>query len=94
MAAVAGKGFPYGDALSPERAKNLQLLRDAPSGTLVFWDDKLGPEWFGLSAQDIEATGYQLLRTRHYELPGVLTHGSFAGWSLTRKIELSLLYKP
>ncbi len=93
MAAVAGKDFPYGDALTPERAKNLQLLKDAPSGTLVFWDDKLGPEWFGLSAQDIEASGYQLLRTQHYDLPGVLTHGSFAGWSLTRKIELSLLYK-
>ncbi|CAN5508730.1 hypothetical protein BH09VER1_BH09VER1_54130 [soil metagenome] len=94
MAAVAEPGFPYGDALSSERAKNLQTLRDAPSGTLVFWDDKLGPDWFGLSAQDIESCGYQLLRTKNYLLPGAFTHGSIAGWALTRNIEVSLLYKP
>jgi len=61
---------------------------------LVFWDDNIGPKWFGLSTQEIQNAGFQLLQVRHYTLPGVVVSGEIGGWQLTREIELSLLYKP
>ncbi len=94
MSVMAGKGFPDGHSLDADRLKNVKTLRESPSGTLVFWDDKLGPEWFGLTAREIEAEGYTVLRTQRYALRGVFTHGSFGGYPLTREVELSLLYKP
>ena len=32
----------------------VKRLEAAPSGTIVFWDDHVGPDWFGLTAADIE----------------------------------------
>jgi hypothetical protein len=66
------------------------MLRDAPSGTLVFWDDHFGPDWFGLTATEIGNSGYKRLRTRRYSLPGVVI------WNIggDREVELSLLLKP
>jgi hypothetical protein len=81
-------------ALSENRERNLQVLQQAPPQTLVFWDDNIGPKWFGLSAQEIQNSGFQLLRVRHYTLPGLIVSGQIGGWQLTRNIELSLLYKP
>jgi hypothetical protein len=81
-------------AMSEDRDRNLKLLQYAPPQTLVFWDDNIGPKWFGLNAQEIQNTGFQLLRVRQYALPGVIVAGEIGGWQLTRKIELSLLYKP
>jgi hypothetical protein len=80
--------------LTADRERNLRTLRDAPSQTLVFWDDNVGPKWFGLTWREIESAGYQVLRIRQYTLPGLLVRGEIGGWQLTRKIELSLLYKP
>jgi hypothetical protein len=68
----------------------LASLRDAPCGTLVFWDDRFGPDWFGLTAADIEKVGYKILRTRRYSLPGVVLR-DIGG---DREVELSLLFKP
>jgi hypothetical protein len=81
-------------ALSEDRGRNLNVLQHAPSQTLVFWDDNIGPNWFGLSAQEIQNAGFQLLRVRQYTMPGVVMHGEIGDWQLTRRIELSLLYKP
>jgi hypothetical protein len=81
-------------ALSEDRERNLNVLQHAPSQTLVFWDDNIGPNWFGLSAQEIQNAGFQLLRVRQYTMPGVVMHGEIGDWQLTRRIELSLLYKP
>jgi hypothetical protein len=81
-------------ALSEDRERNLRVLQHAPPQTLVFWDDNIGPKWFGLSAQEIQNAGFQLLRVRHYTLPGLIVSGELGGWQLTREIELSLLYKP
>ena len=75
---------------SSSRQTNLALLRDAPSGTLVFWDDHFGPDWFGLTAADIENSGYKLLRTRRYSLPGLV----FRDCGDNRDLELSLLLQP
>jgi hypothetical protein len=81
-------------ALSEDRERNLKALQDAQPQTLVFWDDDIGPKWFGLSAQEIQNAGFRLLRVRHYTLPGLIVRGKMGGWQLTRNIELSLLYKP
>jgi len=81
-------------AMSEDRERNLQILQRAPPQTLVFWDDNIGPNWFGLSAQEIQDAGFQLLRVRQYTLPGVVVSGEIGGWQLTRRVELSLLYKP
>jgi hypothetical protein len=91
MCIVSGLTLKESPSLSSSsRETNLALLRDAPSGTLVFWDDHFGPDWFGLTASDIENSGYKRLRTRRYSLPGVMIR-DFCG---NREVELSLLIKP
>jgi hypothetical protein len=75
---------------SSTRETTLAALKDAPSGTLVFWDDHFGPDWFGLTAAEIENSGYRRIRTRHYSLPGILVR-EIGG---NRELELSLLLKP
>ena len=81
-------------ALTEDRERNLAVLRKAPPQTLVFWDDNVGPKWFGLTAQQIQEAGFQILRVRQYTLPGLILSGEIGGWQVTRQIELSLLYKP
>jgi hypothetical protein len=76
------------------KKENLALLHEAPSGTLVFWDDRIGPDWFGLTAREIENAGYRRIRTRNYSLAGLTGWTIFGGKSPAREIELSLLYKP
>jgi hypothetical protein len=72
------------------RETTLAALRDAPSATLVFWDDHFGPDWYGVTAADIEASGYKCLRTRRYSLPGVVVRDLRDN----REVELSVLLKP
>jgi hypothetical protein len=86
-------GLTLAESPSPAssgRETTVALLQDAPSGTLVFWDDHFGPDWFGLTATEIENSGYKRLRTRRYSLPGVVL------WNVghNREVELSLLLKP
>ena len=75
---------------SSSRETTLAALRDAPSATLVFWDDHFGPDWYGVTAADIEASGYKCLRTRRYSLPGVVVRDLRDN----REVELSVLLKP
>jgi hypothetical protein len=91
MCIVSGLTLVQSPSLgSPSREANLALLRKAPPGTLVFWDNHFGPDWFGLTAGEIEENGYQRVRTRAYSLPGVVI-GDAGG---RRDVELSLLFKP
>jgi hypothetical protein len=91
MCIVAGLTLVQSPSLSSSsRETTLALLRNAPAGTLVFWDDHFGPNWFGLTTGEIEENGYQRLRTRAYSLPGVVI-GDAGG---RREVELSLLFKP
>jgi hypothetical protein len=78
-------------------------LQTAPSGTIVFWDDHIGPDWFGATAADIENSGYKLLISRHYLVHAVLYPDSgfdrfrwlpILGEFQPREIQLSLLEKP
>ncbi|MBV8377593.1 MAG: hypothetical protein JO279_11390 [Verrucomicrobia bacterium] len=75
---------------SYSREEILASLRGAPSRTLVFWDDHFGPDWFGLTAADIEDSGFNRIRTRRYSLPGVVVRDRGGN----REVELSLLFKP
>jgi hypothetical protein len=72
------------------RGATLAVLQDMPSGTLVFWDDHFGPDWFGLTAAEIESIGYRLIRARRYSLPGVVVRKGLSD----REVELSMLLKP
>jgi hypothetical protein len=81
----------------------IMRLKTAPSGTIVFWDDHIGPDWFGLTAADIEKQGYERLISREYLVHAVLYPDSgferfpwlpVLGQFRPRKIELSLLQKP
>jgi hypothetical protein len=91
MCIVLGSTLDESPSLRSYSRENTQaMLRDAPSGTLVFWDDHFGPDWFGLTATEIGNSGYKRLRTRRYSLPGVVI------WNIggDREVELSLLLKP
>jgi hypothetical protein len=82
------------------REKLFALLEEAPAGTMVFWDDEIGPNWFGTTSAEIEGRGYTLLTSRHYSLPALIfPPGRFPGIAPlfppipSREIELSLLQK-
>jgi hypothetical protein len=84
------------------REKLLVRLEKAAPKTIVFWDNEIGPNWFGVTAAEIEGRGYKLLSSRHYSLPALIfCPGRFSGVpgaSLfpaipAREIELSLLEK-
>jgi hypothetical protein len=91
MCTVCGLTLKQSPSLrSSSRETILALLREAPPSTLVFWDDHFGPDWFGLTAADIEHSGFDRLRTRRYSLPGVVVR-DIGG---NRDVELSLLLKP
>jgi len=91
MCIVWGLTLTQSPALhSSTRETTLAALRDAPSGTLVFWDDHFGPDWFGLTSAEIETSGFKRLRTRRYSLPGIVIRDIRAN----REVELSLLLKP
>jgi hypothetical protein len=66
--------------LYADRERNLQMLREAPAGTLVMWDADTGPRWAHLSAQDIQALGYTLLREDSYVLPGKFLRSAPGPW--------------
>ena len=57
--------------ISSQNDTTANFLRNAPPGTLVFWDSHLGPDWFGLGIPDVEKCGYKILRDQSYSLRGV-----------------------
>ena len=82
------------------REKLLSFLEKGPPGTIVFWDSKIGPKWFGTTSGEIESRGYKLLTSHHYSLPAlVFPTGRFPAIAFlfppipSREVELSLLQK-
>jgi len=80
------------------REKLFALLEKAPSGTIVFWDNEIGSNWFGTTSAEIEGRGYKLLTSRHYSLPALIFPPGRFPWLASlfppipsREIELSLL---
>lgn len=75
------------------RAADLEALRRAGPGTLVFWEEDTGPAWHGLTAADIESTGFTRLRSQTYVLDGWLHESRWLfGWP-PRVQQMHLLYK-
>lgn len=79
--------------MTDDRARNLALLRAAPAGTLVFWDAETGPAWFALTAADVAAAGYDVVRSDDYALAGVLPAALWRPAAGPRAQTISLLYK-
>jgi hypothetical protein len=78
---------------SADKAANLEVLRRSPSGTLVFWDGETGPAWQGLTADDLEAAGYERLRSQSYALDGWLQEARWLRAFRPRAQEMHLFYK-
>jgi hypothetical protein len=79
--------------LSSDRERTLKVLREAPSGTLIFWDASTGPAWFGVNADDLEKIGYTRLRSKSYTLEAWILKRSWLGYGGPSKQEMHLLYK-
>jgi hypothetical protein len=96
--AYMGIVFDRDPAESPsferDHEANLAWLRQAPAGTLVFWDDHLGPERFHLRAEDFEAAGYSRLRTQTHRLAGWFRADLWNPRARLREQAMHLLYKP
>jgi len=73
--------------------RNLRLLRESPKGTLIFWDGETGPSWYKMRPADLESAGYIRLRSKAYDLSGLLlTRWWFHDWG-ARPQEMHLFYK-
>ncbi len=78
---------------SRDRDYNLNLIRQSPSGTLVFWDEDTGPKWFQMRAEDFELAGYVPLRSQSFNLGGLFFTLSRRGYGGARLQQMHLFYK-
>ncbi|MBO0720034.1 MAG: hypothetical protein J2P41_04390 [Blastocatellia bacterium] len=78
----------------PNRENDLKVLRDSPDGTLVVWDERVGPRWYGLQARDFEKAGYRLLFSQTFRLSGYILEKSWFGVGGPRRQVIYLFYKP
>lgn len=76
------------------REQDLQLLREMPAGTLVYWDARIGPQWFGLRAEDFLAAGYRQLYSESHTLRGYVLDRSWFGYGGPRRQTTWLFVKP
>jgi hypothetical protein len=76
------------------REGDLKLLRESPSGTLALWDEKVGPKWFGLKADDFQEAGFRMLYRQSFTLEGYILDRSWFGYGGPRHQVYYLLYKP
>jgi hypothetical protein len=76
-----------------DRAKNLEILREMPKGTLVFWDLRTGPAFYAISADDIESAGFKRLNSKEYVLQGYVIQKPWFGYGGPREQAMYLFYK-
>lgn len=76
-----------------DHARNVQLIRNSPPGTLVFWDTQTGPTFWGITASDFAANGYTLLRDSTYVLDGYFKRPIGSPYRGPETVHLYLLYK-
>ncbi len=77
-----------------DRAKNLEIILDLPSETLVAWDAETGPGWYHLTDADFRRAGFDALVSRRGVLEGRFVKGSVFGFGGPRAQEVHLLYRP
>ena len=80
-------------AFTADRQHNLDLIRQSPEGTLVFWEDDTGPNWYKLRAEDFQAAGYELLKSQEFKLQGYFVRLQWARWGGWRWQRMHWLYK-
>jgi hypothetical protein len=76
-----------------DRVHNLDLVRNSPGKTLIFWEELTGPNWFKLKAEDFEAAGYVRLKSQTYRLEGRFFKLPLKKYGGTRTQQMHLLYK-
>ena len=57
-------------ALSSAKSENFERLRRARESTLVFWDDDVGPKWYGMTHTDFTSLGFTPIAERNYVIRG------------------------
>jgi hypothetical protein len=77
-----------------DREADLETLRECEAGTMVMWDEKVGPNWSGLRAKDFEEAGFVRLRAQSFLLKGYILDRSLFGFGGPREQTVYLLYKP
>jgi hypothetical protein len=76
-----------------DRAHNLDLVRNSPGKTLIFWEELTGPKWFKLRAEDFEAAGYRRLTSQSFKLEGVFFNLPWERFGGPRTQQMHLFYK-
>jgi len=77
-----------------DREADLKTLRESPVGTMVVWDELVGPKWAGLESKDFEKAGFVRLHTQSFTLKGYILSRSWFGYGGPRAQTIYLLYKP
>lgn len=80
-------------SFSGDKQRDQEALRQLPSGTLVFWEDRFGPKWHGLTAQDIAEAGYEVIHDEGFVLRGYILPRAFFGLGGPRAQRMYFLYK-
>ncbi|MEO6726761.1 MAG: hypothetical protein ABIU20_06280 [Blastocatellia bacterium] len=80
-------------SFSGNHDRNLGLIRQSPTRTLVLWDDETGPKWYGLRAEDFEAAGYKRLKSQDFKLEGWLVRLPWNHWGGPRHQRMHWFYK-
>jgi hypothetical protein len=75
------------------READLKMLRDSESGTMVVWDELIGPKSSGLRAKDFEEAGFVSLHVQSFTLKGYILDRSWFGYGGPRAQKIYLLYK-
>lgn len=83
------KNLPW----TSDREHNLSLVRGAPAGTLLFWDDATGPDWYHLTAADFAHEGFLPLRSKSYDLYPLIRRESWNHGVGPRREVMYLFYK-
>ncbi len=79
---------------SHDREADMKTLRESPAGTMVVWDELVGPKWAGLGAKDFEEAGFVRLYAQSSTLEGYILNRSWFGYGGPRAQTIYLLYKP
>jgi hypothetical protein len=80
-------------SFSGDKGRDQEALRQSPSGTLIFWEDRFGPKWHGFTAQDFVEAGYELIHDEQFVLRGYILPRSFFGLGGPRTQRMYFLYK-
>jgi hypothetical protein len=60
---------------------------------LIFWDNDVGPKWFGIDERDFESAGFSRLKSQTFNLKGNFFTLSRSGYGGVRNLRLHLFYK-